>query len=109
MRFVRVTLIAVLGCAGGSLLGPRPGYGDGILRWSKEGTTQADFLRDRYECLRDSQQQDSRFFANAQVAAGRSRQITDSGLFVACMNARGYARDDAGPFAPPADGAVLAH
>lgn len=30
------------------------------------------------------------------------------GLFVACMNARGYVRDDNGMFAPPADSTVLA-
>lgn len=99
-RWSLVLAIMLAGCAGGSLLGG-PGNGSNTLRWSKEGGTQPAYLQDRYDCLRESQQQRSRFAANGYVAAGRSAQVTDSGMFMACMSARGYVRDDDGPFAPP--------
>lgn len=77
------------------------------MRWAKEGGSEQQFLRDRYECLKDSQEQRSRFAANRYAAGGSSYQVTDSGMFQACMNARGYVLDDDGPFAPPAGGEML--
>lgn len=100
-------LVSLAGCAGGSLLGGAA-YSGNTLRWSKEGGTQAAYLQDRYECLRESQKQRSRYAANQHAAGGGSSQVTDSGLFMACMAARGYVRDDAGPFAPPDGAGVLA-
>jgi hypothetical protein len=106
MRTVLFVASLSLSCAGGALLQPRP-Y-DPVLRWSRAGATQPGFMQDRYECLRESQQQQSRFIANRYGAGGRSAQITDSGLFIACMEARGYERDANGPLAPPGGSEIVA-
>ncbi len=54
------------------------------LRWSREETTQDEFMDDRYECLREAH-------------GGH----VEKGIFVSCMTKRGYVQDPNGPFAPP--------
>lgn len=58
--------------------------------WVKPGSTEAEFNKDKYECLQQSQQQVSGFAFNAYGGAGGSQQKTNDGLFTSCMNARGY-------------------
>lgn len=58
--------------------------------WVKPGSTEAEFNKDKYECLQQSQQQVSGFAFNTYGGAGGSQQKTNDGLFTSCMNARGY-------------------
>jgi hypothetical protein len=59
-------------------------------RYTRPETTQEQFLQDRYECIRESQQ----------------GPILSCSLISACMGARGYALSAAGDLAPPAGMAV---
>ncbi|WP_041453466.1 hypothetical protein [Anaeromyxobacter dehalogenans] len=99
-----LAVFVISGCVeGGPFLVPATsgGAGSGQLRWSKEGGTQSAFLQDRYACLRESQQNRSIAVVTQYGGSGSSGQVTDGGLFVACMSARGYALDANGQFAPP--------
>jgi hypothetical protein len=83
MKFIAAFMIAAVlgltGCAG--LIPPRP------LHWSRENTTQDQFMTDRYECMKES------------------GSYCD--LFTACLGARGYARDYSGPLAPPSGSSFI--
>lgn len=99
--------VVLVGCVEGSLLGSRGVLTGGVrasggtLRWSRAEGTRQEYLADRYECLKEAQEVRSSHAANQYGAVGRSGQATNAGLFIACMEARGYVRDEEGPFAPP--------
>lgn len=73
--------------------------------WIKQGGTQDEFAQDKYACLQESQQRQGRAQANRFGAAAIDTVETNSGLYGACMNARGWYL---GQQEAPASGSVLA-
>ena len=51
--------------------------------WVKDGATQQDFARDRYDCERDMRQ--SGYYGDGLIGAGNMQ-----GFFNRCMEAQGY-------------------
>lgn len=108
MQRIAMTLVAVsvlCGCEVERDAGAGP-----ILRWAKPATTEQQFYTDRFECLKEARgltsNSSSRAAATPNFAGGRSESSThvsySAGMFGACMTARGYRSDPAGPFhAPP--------
>ncbi|CAN7624341.1 hypothetical protein LJR084_004840 [Variovorax sp. LjRoot84] len=60
------------------------------LVWTKPGGTQSEFAEDKYVCLQESQQRQGRAQVNRFGGAAIDTVETNSGLFGACMNARGW-------------------
>lgn len=73
-------IAALFGCAGNE--------------WYKPGWTPESFNRDRYDCLKESQQRVSTSQANVYGVIGssssNSQVITNDTLFTSCMQARGW-------------------
>ena len=112
MRCLSFCLLTALICAGCA-----------APTWTKPGLTQAEFLRDRYECERDSELVGAMptgpygglILATAQVGLlARKREMKDM-----CMRAKGYVQGDepsvdagstlqAAPASPPAGQAATA-
>ena len=69
---------------GGIEVAPTP------FRYTKPGTTQEQFMRDRNECL--------------QYASETSSSVAPNcGIWISCLVARGYVRDPNGDLMPPPD------
>ncbi|MCX5846323.1 MAG: hypothetical protein NTW12_08200 [Deltaproteobacteria bacterium] len=64
------------------------------LRWYKPGFTPEGFAKDRYACLKESQQRVSEYSREGRSSASSSAVITNDNLFNACMNARGWILQD---------------
>jgi hypothetical protein len=78
-----LTVAAVLGLSGCAGLFPQT---QKMTRWSRADTTQDQFMKDRYECLKE-----------AETPRG-----VDCDIWFPCMGARGYVRnDDEGTLYPP--------
>jgi len=66
------------------------------LVWTKDGSTKSEFNRDKYDCMKESQQRESSasegyYIGNIYYPGGaNSRVVTDENLFKACMEARGW-------------------
>lgn len=79
--------LALCGCAAG------PQY---TYVWVKPGSTQAEFARDKYECLQEAQQQEAYSSGGfcvrgyCQPNTSESYVRTNQKLFTACMEARGW-------------------
>lgn len=58
--------------------------------WVKPGSTQADFDKDRYECLQRSQQQVTSYSYGVYGGSGGTEQKTNNVLFNTCMNSKGW-------------------
>jgi hypothetical protein len=78
-----------------------------MIRYSKPGGTQEQFMKDRYECLQESQQRVSGAAVDAYGGAANSQVVTKCGLWVSCMGARGYTVDPTGNLSAPPGMVVL--
>jgi hypothetical protein len=60
------------------------------FRYTKPGTSQEQFMRDRYEC--------------SQYAGETSNSVTPNcGIWISCLEGRGYVLDPNGDLMPPPD------
>ena len=71
------------------------------IRFTKDGTDQAKFMKDRYECLQEAQQRVSGAYVNQYGGASSSKVVANCGVWVACLGARGYEVDPNGDLAAP--------
>jgi hypothetical protein len=60
------------------------------IRWSKQGVTQQVANQEHYQCLKESQQQQSSAYVNGYGGAANSSLGTNQDLYNACMSAHGY-------------------
>ena len=67
-----------------------------IVRYSKPDATQTQFMKDRYECLQESQQRESGAYVNPYAGAASSQMVVPCSVFKACLGARGYVTDPNG-------------
>jgi hypothetical protein len=58
--------------------------------WVKPGATSGEGPRDKYACLQEAQQRESSAYVNNSYGAADSQVVTNTTLFGACMNARGW-------------------
>ena len=68
-------------------------------RWHKDGASKQDLAKDKYPCLQEAQQQVSETYvpskANKYSAAeSSSGSVTNWLLFDACMEARGWSKEE---------------
>lgn len=54
--------------------------------WHKEGATEQEFIKDRYECLRDAVMTGGTTY----IGFGMTERNADPRMFAHCMIARGY-------------------
>lgn len=65
------------------------------IRWiSNSNATQEQFMRDRYQCLSETQQRVSQAFINQYGGASNSAVMPSCSAFNACLGAKGYFRSD---------------
>ena len=62
--------------------------------WVKPGATQADFAQERYACMQQSQHRVSSAYVDQYGGSSNSQVTTNTPLFGACMNARGWYLQD---------------
>lgn len=72
-----------------------------MQRYSRPETTQSQFMKDRYECLLESQQRVSGAVVNAYGGASNSEVVPSCGVWMACLGARGYVVDEGGTLSAP--------
>jgi hypothetical protein len=72
-----------------------------LARYSKAGATQEAFMKDRYECLQQSEQRVSGAFVSAYGGASNSQMLPSCGVWFACLGARGYTVDPNGNLSAP--------
>lgn len=77
-----------------------------VMRWSKAGATQDEFMRDRDSCIQEARQRVSKLYAQ-QPGSASDKIVIDRGSFFGCMGARGYQSSPNGTFAPPTGTEVL--
>ena len=58
--------------------------------WNKPGASEQDFNADKYQCMQGSQQQTSSVYIGPYGGSGSSGQTTNTPLFTACMQAKGW-------------------
>ena len=66
------------------------GCTSGPTRFTNYGATQEQFMKDRYECYRETQQRASSAYVNRYGGAARSQVIPSCSAFLACLASRGY-------------------
>jgi hypothetical protein len=97
VRIVAASLFAVSAIIlSGCVTKPTP-----MLRYSKPGGTQQQFLEDRYTCLQQAQQPRSAGFVNQYGGASSGTVVTSRAVFLSCMSVKGYSLDADGEFAAP--------
>ena len=89
MRLVRLlllpTLVAMNSCAS------QPTY----VRWiNQRNVSQEQFMKDRYDCLRETQQRVSSASVDAYGGQSSSQVMPSCSAWHACLAARGYFRND---------------
>ena len=72
-------------------------------------TTQEQFMKDRYECLQQAQQPVSGAYVNAYGGASSSQIVANGGVWISCLEARGYTTDPNGDLVAPPDMVVYCH
>jgi hypothetical protein len=72
-----------------------------LVRYTKPGATQDEFMKDRYECLQEAQQRESGAYVNSYGGAASSRVVASCGVWLSCLGARGYTVDPNGPLGAP--------
>ncbi|MDE2447754.1 MAG: hypothetical protein KGO22_02205 [Gammaproteobacteria bacterium] len=83
-RWILIVGCGLLGCGCAAPTPHTP------FRYSKSGTTQEQFMRDRYECL--------------QYAGETSNSVTPNcDIWISCLAGRGYVLDPNGDLMPPPD------
>src|SRR5262245_4348150 len=73
---ILVTLAVMSGCA--------------KKMWMKDGATQDEFARDRYQCIQESKVPYSQAYVNQYFGASSQGVGFNKTLFQACMEAQGY-------------------
>jgi hypothetical protein len=71
------------------------------MRYAKLGASQQDFMRDRYECIKQAQQPRTGAFVSGYGGSSVGTIVTSRPIFVSCMSAKGYTLDQAGPLVAP--------
>ena len=77
-----------------------------VMRWSKPGATQDEFMRDRYACIQDARRRVSSAYVQGGAGYAESGEIISRDVFVPCMGAHGYALDPNGTFVAPPGGVI---
>jgi starvation-inducible outer membrane lipoprotein len=77
------------------------------IRYTRVDTSQQEFMKDRYECLQQSEQRVSGAVVYGNVASSQEREVANCGLWLSCLTARGYTIDKAGDLAAPPEAVVL--
>jgi hypothetical protein len=90
----KITLVAALVVAG---CATAPATAQQMMHYSKPGADQTQFMRDRYDCLRQAQQNRTDVVGNI----GTSRVVESRGMFMSCITARGYVPNQNGNLAAP--------
>ena len=75
-------------------------------RFSRPGTSVEQFMRDRYECMKESQRPRGGAAIVGGIATSNVRYVVDCGMATSCMAARGYKPDSAGPLVAPPEANV---
>jgi hypothetical protein len=85
-RKVLMAVVAALAMAGAACAPVRPVT---PWRYARPDTTQAQFMKDRYECLQEAEQRVSGAVVNPYGGAASSRVVVNCGVWVSCLGARG--------------------
>jgi hypothetical protein len=75
-------------------------------RFSRPDTTHQQFMKDRYECMKESQRPRGGAAIVGGIATSNVRYVVDCGLATSCMAARGYKPDQNGPLVAPPEAEV---
>lgn len=103
---IRVFLAVLLGF--GVLAGcVAPPAARGPMKFAKPGGTNEVYQKDRYECLQEAKTHVSSGFAYGGVASTSSGDTENAGLYIGCLSARGWIRDDVSGFGPPDGGTIM--
>jgi hypothetical protein len=65
-------------------------------RYSRAGTSQDEYIADRYECIAEAEQTVSNPFLAITGHATQTREMPNCAKWVSCMKARGYSLDPNG-------------
>gem|GEM_PF-4808769 len=95
----RIAIVAIIGAATVACAPIRPMQQ--VLHYTRADTTQAQFMKDRYECLQESQQRVSAAAVNAYGGASSSQVVASCSVWASCLGARGYVVDPYGNLAAP--------
>lgn len=95
-----IIVVAVTGCG---VEPPKP------LLYAKNGGSELEFRRDRYECLQQAQQPRMAGYANQYGAAHAGQIVANRALYMSCMGARGYTMSvhQGTWYTPPGSEAIL--
>lgn len=75
-------------------------------RFSRANTSHEQFMKDRYECMKESQRPRGGAAIVGGIATSNVRYAVDCGMATSCMAARGYKPDSAGPLVAPPEANV---
>ena len=64
-------------------------------------------MQDRYACIQQAQQPRASGYANAYGASMGSTVVTNRGVYMSCMGAKGYTSVEQGQFAVPKGAEVI--
>jgi hypothetical protein len=101
MRTATLVVVLAIQLLGFAVNPPQP-----TLRYTKYGARQQEFMKDRYECLLQSQRQVSGAYVGAYGGASSSTTVCSLGVWKACLAARGYEVNPSGELGAPAGMAV---
>jgi hypothetical protein len=76
------------------------------MHWSRAGTSQEAFMKDRYVCLQEAQQGRSAGYVDRYGGSSVGTVVTNGPLFTSCMIARGYSKDADGLLVAPPEAVV---
>ena len=80
------------------------------MRFTNYGATQEQFMKDRYECYKETQQRASSAYINQYGGFASSQVMPSCSAFNACLASRGYFRSDAnGNLVLPAGAEIQCH
>lgn len=74
---ITLAVVTLSGCATGTW-------------WHRDNTSQQQWEKDRYECMASSQSYTSSAYINPYGGSAESGTSTNTPLFEACLQARGY-------------------
>lgn len=77
------------------------------LRYTHASADQQTYVQDRYVCVQQTQQQQSGAYVNQYGGSSQSKVVTNRGVFQACMGAKGYRVDPAGPLTTPPEAVIM--
>ena len=80
---ILLVVAAATGCATGTY-------------WHRDNTSQLQWEQDRYECMASSQSNTSSAYVNPYGGAAQSGTSTNTPLYEACLQARGYRKGKTG-------------